>query len=234
MDLNSIFRYPLDHLPFVLLVLIIAFTIHEFAHAYSAYKFGDPTAYQMGRVTLNPMVHLDIFGTLLFLIAGFGWAKPVLVNRSRFKNPRLMGIVVSAVGPLSNLVAAFIGVVFFYVFYHFGWLNNMSSGGASAILIFLAYLITFNLVLFLFNLIPLPPLDGYRILHDVLPFQANQTMQKIEQWAPIIFLLLVFIPPLSNVTIVPILNLQWDILDLYNIPMKWIFGYQLDWRGILK
>lgn len=100
--LNKILSVPLEQLPFYLIVLVIAFTVHEFSHAYFAYKFGDPTAKLMGRVTLNPAVHFDLLGIILLLIAGFGWARPVPVNRDNFKSPRLMGVVVSAAGPLSN------------------------------------------------------------------------------------------------------------------------------------
>lgn len=221
--MEGLLRFPLNELPFVVLVLVIAFTVHEFAHAYSAYKFGDPTAYQMGRVTLNPMAHLDLFGTILLLIAGFGWAKPVPVNRGRFKNPRLMGIVVSAVGPLSNLVIAFIGVFLAVLFDANGWLKQMSMGSADAVSLFLSYLIKINLTLFLFNLIPIPPLDGYRILQDILPLRVSLGLQQFEQWAAVIFLLFVFIPPLRRVTLDPLFALQGDIIRLFLIPIKLIF-----------
>ncbi|RKO62747.1 Zn-dependent protease [Caldibacillus debilis GB1] len=107
--LNSILYYDLQSLPFIVISLLIAFTVHEFSHAYFAYKFGDPTAKNQGRLTLNPISHLDPIGTVVLLIAGFGWARPVPVNRFYFKNPRLAGVVVSAAGPLSNLLLAFIG-----------------------------------------------------------------------------------------------------------------------------
>ena len=83
--------YPINDLPFIFLVLVIAFTVHEFAHAYSAYKFGDRTAYDAGRVTLNPRVHLDVLGTILLLVAGFGWAKPVMVNRGELQVSEING-----------------------------------------------------------------------------------------------------------------------------------------------
>lgn len=95
---NSFFRYPIDQLPFFLLTILIAFTVHEFSHAYFANKFGDPTAKLLGRVTLNPVVHFDLLGVSRFIIAGFGWARPVPVNRANFDKPRLMGIIVSAQG----------------------------------------------------------------------------------------------------------------------------------------
>jgi Zn-dependent protease len=222
--MEGLLWYPLDHLPFVVLVLVIAFSVHEFAHAYSAYKFGDPTAHQLGRVTLNPMVHLDLFGTILLLIAGFGWAKPVPVNRGRFRKPRLMGIIVSAVGPLSNLVIAFIGYFILFMVRANGWDTGMSTGGAEALLTFLSYLITINIMLFLFNLIPIPPLDGYRILQDVLPLRLSYGLQKYEQWAAVIFLLFVFIPPLRRVTLDPLFSLQVDIIQIFSIPLRLIFG----------
>ncbi|GJM79554.1 hypothetical protein HMSSN139_20500 [Paenibacillus sp. HMSSN-139] len=102
--LNRILIYPLDQLPFYLITLVIAFTLHEFSHAYFANKFGDPTAKLLGRVTLNPAVHFDLLGIILLMIAGFGWARPVPVNRDNFSKPRLMGVIVSAAGPLSNLL----------------------------------------------------------------------------------------------------------------------------------
>lgn len=207
MDLNSILAFPLDELPFIVLVLLIQFTVHEFAHAYSAYKFGDDTAYREGRVTLNPMAHLDIFGFILILLAGFGWAKPVPVRASRFKNPRMMSVVVSLVGPLSNLLLGIISIIAYVLLIKFGVMSSVSAGVASAIDVFFNYMIHFSFLLFVFNLIPLPPLDGYRIAAEFLPLQTRIKVEQNAHWATIIFLLLVFIPPLRSVTITPILGL---------------------------
>ncbi|MCD1261597.1 site-2 protease family protein [Paenibacillus athensensis] len=231
--MDSFLRFPLEYIPFILLVAIIAFTIHEYSHAYLADKFGDPGPRQMGRVTLNPIVHIDIFGLVLLVIAGIGWAKPVLVSAGRFKKPRWHGTIVAAAGPFSHLILAFLGAFLINLFNHFDWLNAMSLGGARAIVIFLFYFLSFNLVLFLLNIIPLPPLDGYLIIRYWMPYRFAAKMQKYEQWAPYVFLLLVFIPPLRHVTIDPLFNLQWYILDFYNIPLRWIFGYALDWRQML-
>ncbi|QAY66319.1 site-2 protease family protein [Paenibacillus protaetiae] len=211
MNLDGFFRYPVDELPFVVLTILIAFTVHEFSHAYFAYKFGDRTAYDAGRVTLNPRVHLDILGTILILIAGFGWAKPVPVNPSRFKYPRLMGIVVSAAGPISNLLIGAVGMFIYYVLLRNGVLMDGSRGVIMAVHTFFGYLISINLLLFVFNLIPLPPLDGYRIIADLLPLRLRYKLDQNAQWGSLIFLILVFVPALRRVTLDPILNLSGDI-----------------------
>ncbi|EXX87976.1 zinc metalloprotease [Paenibacillus darwinianus] len=204
--------FPLNEFPFVVISLVLAFTIHEFAHAYSAYKFGDNTAYDAGRVTLNPAAHLDVIGTILIFLVGFGWAKPVPVNRGRFKHPRLMGIVVSAVGPLSNLFLAAVGILLAVLVFQTGWMINASIGVQSAVETFLEYLIVLNIGLFLFNLIPLPPLDGYRIIQDLVPLRVRLRMDENVQWGMFLFLLIVFIPPLRAVTLTPLFNLTEGII----------------------
>ncbi|QGR00065.1 site-2 protease family protein [Paenibacillus psychroresistens] len=220
-------RFELKDTPFVFLAVVIAFTIHEFAHAYAADKFGDPTPRSMGRVTLNPRVHLDVLGTILIFLIGFGWAKPVLVNRGNFKRPRLMGIIVSVVGPLSNLIIAFIGLFILFLLGYFGWLHELyvaNYGVWSAITTFLGYLISLNVMLFLFNLLPLPPLDGYRIVQDLLPVEQRIKLQQYEQWAIYFFLLMVFLPPLYNVFLGPYLSLQEPIQNVMLDIARAIFG----------
>lgn len=220
MDLQSFLRFPLEDLPFIVLALIIAFTVHEFAHAYSAYKFGDDTAYNAGRVTLNPRVHLDVLGTLLILIAGFGWAKPVPVNPSKFKSPRMMSIVVTAVGPLSNLLMGTISIFIYVAILSSDILSGASVGVDAAVHRFFDYFIWYNYLLFIFNLIPLPPLDGYRIIADLLPLKLRYKMDQNVQWGMFIFLLIVFIPPLRKVTLDPVLGLG---ADLMNNTFAWVY-----------
>ncbi|ADM71022.2 hypothetical protein GMA19_03222 [Paenibacillus polymyxa E681] len=206
--LQNIFRVNLNVLPFYLLAVIISFTVHEFAHAYYANKFGDPTAKLLGRVTLNPAVHIDLLGTLLLLIGGFGWAKPVPVNRDNFSRPRLMGIIVSAAGPLSNLLLAFVTTLIYAVLLHYQVLPGMENQRvAQAIYLFINALINLNLFLFIFNLIPLPPLDGYRIVEDVAPTPVRRKLQQFEQWSIFIFLLILVIPQVRAVTIEPLYTL---------------------------
>lgn len=213
MDLQDFIRFPLEDLPFLVLALILSFTIHEFAHAYCAYKFGDDTAYKEGRVTLNPIAHLDLLGFILILIAGFGWAKPVPVRASRFRKPRTMSVIVSVAGPLSNLLLGIISIVILLFLYHSGILTSVPERVASAIDLFLSYLILYSFILFVFNLIPLPPLDGYRILVEFMPLRIRYKMEQNIQWGMIIFLLMVFIPPLRRYTIDPILDLGIQLRD---------------------
>ncbi|ANF97751.1 site-2 protease family protein [Paenibacillus bovis] len=206
--LNNVLFVPLNILPFYVLALVIGFTVHEFSHAYVANKFGDPTARLLGRVTLNPAAHIDLLGMILLLIAGFGWARPVPVNRENFSRPRLMGILVSAAGPVSNLLVALLTAIIYYALNYFGLIGSFANNRIDiAIYTFVEYMILMNCFLFLFNLIPLPPLDGYRILSDWLPPRLSARLQRVEQWAMLLFLLLVFIYPLRQVTIVPLYQL---------------------------
>ncbi|MBA4537444.1 site-2 protease family protein [Bacillus aquiflavi] len=191
--------FPLQQIPYVAITLLIAFTIHEFAHAYVAYKFGDPTAKNQGRLTLNPIAHLDVIGTLLIFIAGFGWARPVPVNRFFFKKPRLAGILVSLAGPLSNLLLVCFAFITLY------GLVSMDLNVSLSVLTFLELFIRLNLILFIFNLLPLPPLDGYRIIEDLAPNHFRAKMTQFEVYGGLIFLILV-ITPLSQYTIRPIMN----------------------------
>ncbi|MCM3567153.1 site-2 protease family protein [Neobacillus mesonae] len=206
--MEGFLAYPIKWIPYVAITLVFAFTLHEFAHAYTAYKFGDETAKRQGRLTLNPLQHLDPFGTILILIAGFGWARPVPVNRYFFKKPRLAGILVSAAGPLSNLLLACVGFIIGYGLSRMGIILNDNFND------FLNIFIQLNIVLFIFNLLPLPPLDGYRIVEDLVPTDVRAKMTQYEQYGVLIFLILVLIPPLNNMTIQP----------LFNIIIPWVAG----------
>ena len=196
LDLSSI----LHDLPYVLVTLVIAFTVHEYAHAYAAYKFGDPTAKNQGRLTLNPAVHIDPIGAMFIILFGFGWARPVPVNRFFFKKPRLNGIIVSLVGPLSNLLLAVIGVAILYTMLRL----NLAPAIPDFVIDFFDKFVQLNVLLFVFNLLPFPPLDGYRIIEDLVPAGVRPKMTQYEQYGTLIFLILV-ITPLGDFTIDPIL-----------------------------
>ena len=199
--MENFLAFRLEEIPFVVITLVIAFTLHEFAHAFVAYKFGDDTAKRQGRLTLNPMSHIDPVGALFILLLGFGWAKPVPVNRYNLKHPRLGGVLVSIAGPLSNLLLAFIAV--------FGYLLTLKLGVITQIPMFFIDLfyvfLNLNIVLFIFNLLPIPPLDGYRIIEDLVPTRIRIKMQEFEKYALLIFLVIV-ITPISDYTIGPIFS----------------------------
>ncbi len=178
--------------------LLAAVTIHEVSHGVVAYKLGDPTAKQAGRLTLNPLRHLDLFGTLAFVITqAIGWAKPVPVNPLNFKNPRRDMMWVALAGPISNLLLA---VVFSlclkfapYLLYFLGFLGPKAVlfFGRPLILMF-ALGIQLNIGLAVFNLIPIPPLDGGRILAGLLPRDLAYQYMRLEPYGFIILLLLIF------------------------------------------
>ena len=195
------FQSIIANLPYTLVTLAIAFTAHEFAHAYAAYKFGDMTAKNQGRLSLDPLRHIDPFGAIFIILVGFGWAKPVPVNRFFLKNPRMNSIIVSIVGPLSNLVLAFIGVLLVYIM----GITGIGINLPNFIYTFFNIFIHLNVVLFVFNLLPFPPLDGYRIIEDLVPADVRPKMTQYEQYGALIFLILV-ITPLGNYTIDPIIG----------------------------
>ena len=186
------------------LVLIIAFTVHELSHALTADYLGDPTPRRMGRITLNPLKHLDPVGTLLLIVAGFGWAKPVMVNPMNMRgNPRTSMAIVAAAGPLSNLILATIGAMFV----RFGLVSFTATTSAFSPSFLLAEFIWINLILAFFNLIPIPPLDGSKILFAILPGELVYRLRPLEQFGFIILMAVVFFAPqvLQAVIVAPAL-----------------------------
>lgn len=164
-----------------LVILLVGFPIHEFAHAYVAYRLGDDTAARQGRLTLNPLAHLDPIGSLLLLFSFIGWAKPVPVNPWRLRyGPRVGHALVAAAGPASNLLmAAAVAVP-----WRLGWLDRMPM----AVLQFFWMFVAVNVALFLFNLIPLAPLDGNSVLRGVVGARAAQALQPLQTYGPMILL----------------------------------------------
>lgn len=177
------------------IVLLIAFTIHELAHALTADYLGDPTPRNMGRITLNPLKHLDPFGTLLLIIAGFGWAKPVMVNPMNMRgNPRTSMAIVAAAGPLSNIIMAVLAALFVRL----GLVDFSTStppGSLPSLSFLLFNFIWINLILAFFNLIPVPPLDGSKILYAILPSELVYRIRPFERYGFIILMGIVFLFP---------------------------------------
>jgi len=167
--------------------LLIAVTLHELAHALVADHLGDPTARLRGRITLNPLPHIDPLGALAFVVAGFGWAKPVPVNAYRLKNPRRDMAMVAVAGPITNFAVALLGLIAFQILAR----SIESAFVAEPILGVLRWIYLFNLGLGIFNLIPLPPLDGGHFLPYIFPRASWTLLHQLEQYGPFILILLV-------------------------------------------
>jgi Zn-dependent protease len=175
----------------LLLGLVVGVVVHEAAHAYSAYLLGDDTAYRAGRVTLNPASHLDLLGSMMFLMAGFGWGRPTPVNISKLRLGVLGPVAVAAAGPLSNLLIVAACAALYL-------LPPFQSGYLALIVLLAAF---GNALLFVFNLIPIPPLDGAKVIFPFLPRSLSGFVDFMNQYGPMILLGLVlvaiFIPRFS-------------------------------------
>jgi Zn-dependent protease len=183
----------LDEVIIGLPVLLLALTLHEYAHGYVAYRLGDPTAKQEGRLTFNPIKHLDPIGTLAFLFLPFGWAKPVPVNAAYFQNPRLGMLWVAIAGPATNFALAFISAIFLHLLYSVAPLLSGAPGftfvaAPLSFILFTSFLV--NILLCVFNLLPIPPLDGSRIVSGLLPENLARTYDSFERYGFIILLVL--------------------------------------------
>jgi Zn-dependent protease len=189
--IDDFLRDPAGAVQLLLLMvpgLLLAVTVHEVAHGWVADRLGDPTARLAGRLTLNPLPHIDPLGALAFIVAGFGWARPVPVNARNLRRPVRDMALVAAAGPLSNFVVAFVGLVLLVL------TTRLVEGPflARPVAGMLRFVYTFNLGLAIFNLIPLPPLDGGHFLPYFFPRASWPLLARLEQYGPLILLLLVF------------------------------------------
>ena len=178
--------------------ILFALTIHEYSHAWMAYRKGDPTAKLAGRLTLNPLKHLDPLGTIMLFLFRFGWAKPVPVNAYNLRDPRRDMVWVSLAGPLSNLGS---GILFCILLRIIRYLHLHSLPGFLPIYYIICFLVLYNLILCLFNLIPIFPLDGANVLYNLLPEDLAYEYAKIARFGPFILIALIVLGNLGKVNI---------------------------------
>jgi len=194
---------------------MLAIVCHEVSHGYVAWRYGDPTAKMLGRLTLNPLKHIDIFGTLMIFVVGIGWAKPVPVVSENLRNPKRDMIWVAAAGPITNIMLATLSAFLLRGLVSIG--NPAGSGLPLAMVIdplawMLAFSVYINLLLAIFNMIPLPPLDGGRVLIGLLPYRQASAMSRIEPYGMIIIIVLVFFTDIFKYVLSPFLGMGIKIL----------------------
>ena len=228
MVLSTLVQYATNSGALFILLLsipgvLIAITFHEFAHGLAAYKLGDNTAKNEGRLSLNPLDHLDPIGTLMLLFAGFGWGKPVHVNPMNYTRKISMEkgeAIVSVAGPLMNILLAFVLAVIYYAIYKFAGIAFLESTVGDITMTIIFYAIATNIGLGVFNLIPLPPLDGSKIIMPFLPYNAKQWFRNNEYIFYIVFVV-IWITGIASMIISPaITGITNGIMSL----VKMMFG----------
>lgn len=176
----------LEQLLILVPLFIISISLHEAAHAYTAHFFGDDTAKREGRLTINPMAHLDILGTLMLVFFHFGWAKPVPVDSRNLKSPNWQMPVIAAAGPGSNLILAIISLVTLQILGKFPGMEP-----AQSVMMLSAWI---NTMLFVFNVLPLPPLDGAAIIRPLLSYEWQDKMDRFAPYGGLVLLVLIYLP----------------------------------------
>jgi Zn-dependent protease len=193
--------------------ILLALTFHEYAHAYVADKYGDDTAKQSGRLTLNPLAHLDPLGTIMIFIVHFGWAKPVPINPYKLKNPKKDMLWISASGPLANMILALMsGILLRFIFSIVGTPDQHSIIG---VLIFMVVMsMQINLALAIFNVLPIAPLDGSKILFGLLPSKHEGTIYFLNRYGPFILIGLIVFGRVTGVSVLG--GLIWPFVKFFS------------------
>lgn len=184
--------------------IVIAMTVHEYSHARVAYALGDFTPRLQGRLTLNPAAHVDPIGLLMLFIVHFGWAKPVQINPLNFSNPRRDDILVSLAGPASNLIVSFIALIVLVM------LAKLDLPLSEGVLVVFNLIIIYNINFAIFNMLPIPPLDGSHILRNLLPYNLARAYEQLERYS-FIFLLIIIATPVLSYVFVPLQRFIFSI-----------------------
>ncbi len=177
--------------------IVIAMTVHEYSHARVAYALGDFTPRLQGRLTLNPAAHVDPIGLLMLFIVHFGWAKPVQINPLNFSNPRRDDILVSLAGPVSNLIVSFVALIVLVM------LAKLDLPLSEGVLVVFNLIIVYNINFAIFNMLPIPPLDGSHILRNLLPYNLARAYEQLERYS-FIFLIIIIATPVLSYVFVPL------------------------------
>ena len=198
------------------LVLFTAVPVHECAHAWVAEKMGDDTGRKQGRITLNPMAHLTLWGSLMMILVGFGWGKPVSVDPRNFKNPKKGMVLTSLAGPASNFIMAFLSMIVYKVLAFLSYAKDSSTLDMMATVF--VYITLINISLAVFNFLPIPPLDGSKIFNAILPEKWYFTIMKYENFIFIALIILVY----SGLLDAPLSFLQDKVIDVMLFLTGWV------------
>ncbi len=197
--------------------IVIGLAFHEFAHAFASDRLGDPTPRSQGRLTISPLPHIDLFGFLMILFMGFGWAKPVQINPKHYKNPRRDSIIVSAAGPFTNLIIAAIFVILGKLFLSSTFPYSLRENIVSSVLGIIDYTIWINIILFIFNLLPIPPLDGFQIVSNLVPLRHYNVISALERYGFIILAVLIFTGATSYIITKPAVFIYESLIRIFGI-----------------
>lgn len=203
-------------------VILLSLTIHEYAHGWVANKLGDRTAEQMGRLTLNPIAHLDVLGTILMFVVGFGWAKPVPINPINFKDPKKGTLLVAIAGPLSNLATAIVAGLILSAMIPKMITGELVFTGAYAVIpVIIILALVYGIALAVFNMLPIPPLDGSRVLYAVLPQRELRVYRQFEPYGVLVlFGLFIFGSGVFKYIFYPV-SLLSELFSGYSIGELW-------------
>ncbi|OPJ54536.1 site-2 protease family protein [Clostridium oryzae] len=210
-------REQLINIVLIIPAMLIAFTFHEYAHAFIAYKLGDKSQKFQGRLTFNPIAHIDLIGLLMILVFKFGWAKPVQVNRSSFKHYYKDDLKVSIAGPLANLVIAFIFTPILWLYIN-KFMPSISNQDLNGILLKIIYqVIDLNVMFFILNLIPIPGFDGYNILADIFPKAFSKIPYNVQNYGLFIAIVIFSLPIFRQIFGLAVQFIESGLFTIFNL-----------------